>query len=120
MEERTFNASAVVEYLESHYNLKFEKEEPLALNFGLFDGYKTIYDNHLEITIDDGEFVTGERYVGFNTWDKTSLGGVGIPCEDMELILKYIEEYGIEKKTGYEQSLNKAYKAKNYEQLTLF
>jgi len=98
-----FNADTVVAYLESHYNLKFEKEEPRTSNFGLFDSYKTIYDNRLEITIDDGEFVTGERYVGFNTWDKQELGGVGIPCEDMELILKYIDRFGIEKKTGYEQ-----------------
>jgi hypothetical protein len=103
MEERTFNASAVVAYLESHYNLKFEKEEPRASNFGLFDSYKTIYNNHLEITIDDGEFVNGGKYVGFNTWDKTDLSGVGIPCEDMELILKYIDRFGIEKKSGYEQ-----------------
>lgn len=103
MEERTFNADTVVAYLESHYNLKFEKEEPRASNFGLFDSYKTIYDNRLEITIDDGEFINGGKYVGFNTWDKKELGGIGIPCEDMELILKYIDRFGIEKKSGYEQ-----------------
>lgn len=98
-----FNAESVVAYLESHYNLKFEKDEPRASNFGLFDSYKTIYDNHLEITIHDSQFLSGERYVSFDTWDKKNLEGVGIPCRDIDLILKYIDRYGIGKKTGYEQ-----------------
>ena len=106
MEERAFNASAVVSYLESHYNLKFErdKESKEPNPFGLSHSYTTLYKGRLEITIDDGEFSDGSgHYVAINTWDKKNLGGVGIPCRDMELILKYIEGYEIEKKTGYEQ-----------------
>ena len=106
MEERTFNAESVVSYLESHYNIKFEKEkeskEPNP--FGASHSYTTLYNNRLEITIDDGEFSDGSgSYVAINTWDKKELSGIGIPCRDMELILKYIERYGIEKKTGYEE-----------------
>lgn len=101
-----FNADTVVAYLESHYNLKFErdKESEETNPFGLSHSYTTLYKGRLEITIDDGEFSDGSgNYVGINTWDKKELGGVGIPCRDMELILKYIDRFGIEKKSGYEQ-----------------
>ena len=100
-----FNADTVVAYLESHYNLKFErdKESKDPNPFGLLHSYTTLYDNRLEITIDDGQFLSGERYVAINTWDKQNLEGVGIPCKDIESILKYIDKFGIEKKTWYEQ-----------------
>lgn len=106
MEERAFNASAVVAYLESHYNLKFErdKESKEPNPFGLSHSYTTLYDNRLEITIDDGKFSDGSgSYVAINTWDKKELGGIGIPCRTFEKLLEYFERLGIEKKTGYEQ-----------------
>lgn len=101
-----FNAETVVAYLESHYNLKFEKDmySPSLSPFKAMNRYRTVYNNQLEITIDDGEFIDGSgNYVGINTWDKKNKEGVGIPCKDMDLILKYMERYEIEKKTGYEQ-----------------
>lgn len=100
-----FNADTVVAYLESNYKLKFKKEkeskEPNV--FGIFYSYTALYDGQLEITIDDGQFISGERYVAINVWDKKNLEGVGIPCRDMELIINQIEKYEIEKKTGYEE-----------------
>ncbi len=106
MEERAFNAESVVAYLESHYNLKFErdKESKEPNPFALSHSYTTLYDNRLEITIDDGEFSDGSgHYVAINTWDKKELGGIGIPCRDMEQLLKYIERFEIRIWKGYEQ-----------------
>lgn len=106
MEKRTFDASAVVAYLESHYELQFQKdkESKNPNPFGNKHSYTTLYDNRLEITINDGEFSDGSStYVGINTWDKKALEGVGIPCKDMDLIIKYIERFGVEKKTRFEQ-----------------
>lgn len=101
-----FYAETVVRYLESHYDLQFQKdkESKNPNPFGNKHSYTTLYDNRLEITINDGEFSDGSgNYVGINTWDKKALEGVGIPCKDMDLIIKYIDRFGIEKKKGYEQ-----------------
>lgn len=101
-----FNAESVVAYLESHYDLKFERdnESEYPNPFGLSHSYTTLYKGRLEITIDDGEFSDGSgHYVAINTWDKKELGGIGMPCRDMEQLLKYIERFEIRIWKGYEQ-----------------
>ncbi len=99
MEERTFNADTVVSYLEQEYDLTFTKIDERY--------YGATYKNNIDVEINDGRYTYEERmnepYVGVNLWKKKEQEGCGIPCDNLEGIIKCIESYGIEKKTGYEQ-----------------
>lgn len=96
MEERTFNADAVVTYLEQEYDLTFTKIDERY--------YGATYQNNIDVEINDGKYTYADRmnepYVGVNLWKKKEQEGCGIPCDNLEGIIKCIESYGIGKKTG--------------------
>lgn len=96
MEERAFNADTVVAYLEQEYDLTFTKTDERY--------YQAIYDNNIKAEICDSKYHYEERmdepYVGLDLWNRKELSGCGIPCDNLEGIIKCIERYGISKKTG--------------------
>lgn len=91
-----FNADTVVAYLEQEYDLTFTRVDERY--------YQAIYDNNIKVEICDSKYHYEERmdepYVGLNLWNHKELSGCGIPCDNLEMIIKYIESYGIGKKTG--------------------
>lgn len=100
-----FSAESVVSYLESEYNIKFERVEEIPERniFGYNNRFAALYEKRLEIEINDGEFRDGGGYVGLSVWDKENHEGIGVPCEDMESVLKVIDRYKVSKKTGHDQ-----------------
>ena len=103
--EHCFSAESVVAYLEENYDLTFERidAKPERNYFGKKNRYYAEYDKRLKINVVDAEFSDGEPFVGLGIDDTKDKTGIGCPCRDMDIVIKSIDRFQIEKKTGFEE-----------------